>query len=58
MDAALTWFTEQQRTPLYIGVWSENFGAQRFYERYGFRKVGEYGFPVGTTVDHEFILKR
>jgi ribosomal protein S18 acetylase RimI-like enzyme len=58
MDAALTWLAEQRRTPLYIGVWSENLGAQRFYERYGFRKVGEYGFPVGTTVDHEFILKR
>lgn len=58
MDVALSWFTEQQRAPLYIGVWSENFGAQRFYGRYGFRKIGEYGFPVGTTVDHEFILKR
>ena len=58
MDVALTWFAEQRRTPLYIGVWSENLGAQRFYERYGFRKVGEYGFPVGATVDHEFILKR
>jgi diamine N-acetyltransferase len=58
MDAALTWLAEQQRSPLYIGVWSENFGAHRFYERYGFRKVGEYGFPVGKTVDHEFILKR
>jgi len=58
MDVALTWLAEQRREPLYIGVWSENLGAQRFYERYGFRKVGEYGFPVGTTVDHEFILKR
>lgn len=58
MDVALAWLAEQRRTPLYIGVWSENLGAQRFYERYGFRKVGEYGFPVGATVDHEFILKR
>ena len=46
------------RTPLYVGVWSENLGAQRLYERHGFEKVGEYGFPVGKTVDHEFILKR
>lgn len=58
MDVALTWLTEQRRAPLYIGVWSENAGAQRFYGRYGFSKVGEYGFPVGKTVDHEFILKR
>jgi ribosomal protein S18 acetylase RimI-like enzyme len=56
-DAALAWM-EQHYSPLYIGVWSENYGAQRFYGRYGFTKVGEYGFPVGKTVDHEFILKR
>jgi ribosomal protein S18 acetylase RimI-like enzyme len=57
-EATLEWFAAQKRNPLYIGVWSENHGAQRFYSRYGFRKVGEYGFPVGQTVDHEFILKR
>jgi diamine N-acetyltransferase len=58
MDLGLDWLKEQGRTPVYIGVWSENVGAQRFYARYGFNKVGEYGFPVGSTVDHEFILKR
>lgn len=58
MDVGLEWLQEQGRTPLYIGVWSENLGAQRFYGRYGFEKIGEYGFPVGETVDLEFILKR
>lgn len=58
MDTGLEWLEAQGRTPLYIGVWSENLGAQRFYGRYGFSKVGEYGFPVGRTVDREFILKR
>jgi ribosomal protein S18 acetylase RimI-like enzyme len=41
-----------------VGVWSQNLGAQRFYRRYGFDKAGEYGFSVGKTVDHEFILRR
>ena len=58
MEVGLEWLTAQGRSPLYIGVWSENYGAQRFYGRYGFNKVGEYGFPVGATVDREFILKR
>lgn len=58
MDRGLDWLLSQGRSPLYVGVWSENFGAQRFYARYGFSKVGEYGFPVGSTVDREFILKR
>jgi ribosomal protein S18 acetylase RimI-like enzyme len=56
-EAALAWL-EQHYSPLYIGVWSNNLGAQRFYGRYGFVKVGEYGFPVGRTVDREFILRR
>jgi diamine N-acetyltransferase len=56
-DTVLAWLDEHY-SPLYIGVWSENHGAQRFYGRYGFDKIGEYGFPVGKTVDHEFILKR
>ena len=43
---------------LWIGVWSENLGAQRFYERHGFHRVGEYEFPVGRVLDLEFILCR
>lgn len=58
MDVGLEWLASQGRSPLYVGVWSENYGAQRFYARYGFSKVGEYGFPVGSTIDREFILKR
>jgi ribosomal protein S18 acetylase RimI-like enzyme len=58
MDVGVDWLTAQDLRPVYIGVWSENVGAQRFYDRYGFSKVGEYGFQVGKTVDREFILKR
>ncbi len=57
MAVGLEWLRSQGRNPLYVGVWSENFGAQRFYRRYGFDKIGEYGFPVGETVDREFILR-
>jgi len=58
MDLGVEWLETQGRSPLYVGVWSENRGAQRFYRRYGFDKVGEYGFSVGKTVDLEFIMKR
>lgn len=58
LNTALDWLISVGRRPLYVGVWSENHGAQRLYERHGFRKVAEYGFPVGKTVDREFILKR
>ena len=44
--------------PLWIGVFSENFGAQRLYGRHGFKLVGEYKFMVGDHTDHEFIMRR
>lgn len=58
MDAAMAWLQENGPRTLWVGVWSENLGAQRFYARYGFERVGEYLFPVGETRDHEFILRR
>ena len=57
-DAVMTWMAAQSPPDVWIGVWSENFGAQRFYARRGFQKVGEYGFHVGNTIDREFILRR
>ena len=57
-EAAEAWLLAQGATSLWIGVWSQNFGAQRFYARRGYRKVGEYDFPVGRTLDREFILRR
>ncbi|MBX5461333.1 MAG: GNAT family N-acetyltransferase [Steroidobacteraceae bacterium] len=58
MDTALDWLASEGRSPVYVGVWSGNYGAQRFYARYGFSKCGEYDFPVGRTIDREFIMKR
>lgn len=57
-DETMAWLTREGPRHVWIGVWSENHGAQRFYVREGFEKVGEYGFRVGQTVDHEFILRR
>ena len=57
MKIALDWMDEPGRM-LWLGVWSENYGAQRFYGRYGFVKVGEYEFPVGRIRDREFIFRR
>ena len=57
-DAVMNWMAERSPPDIWIGVWSENLGAQRFYARRGFVKAGEYGFPVGRTVDREFILRR
>jgi GNAT superfamily N-acetyltransferase len=57
-ETAERWLLAAGPRDLWIGVWSENHGAQRFYARRGFAKAGEYDFPVGSTVDREFILAR
>jgi GNAT superfamily N-acetyltransferase len=57
-DKTMAWLERDGPRTIWIGVWSENHGAQRFYARQGFEKVGEYGFAVGSTVDREFILRR
>jgi ribosomal protein S18 acetylase RimI-like enzyme len=57
-DEAERWLLRNGQRTLWIGVGSENFGAQRFYARRGFVKAGGYKFPVGETLDDEFILRR
>ena len=55
---ALEWLERDGPRTLWIGVWSENHGAQRLYARHGFEHVGDYDFVVGNIRDHEFILRR
>jgi len=54
----MAWLESKGPRTIWLGVWSENHGAQRFYVRHGFGKAGEYNFPVGATVDLEYIFKR
>ena len=57
-EQALGWLERDGPRTLWISVWSENHGAQRFYARYGFGKAGEYEFIVGKQRDHEFMYRR
>ena len=58
LEHALNWLEADGPRTLGIGVWSENYGAQKLYGRYGFTKVGEYSFMVGDHADREFIMRR
>lgn len=42
---------------VWLGVWEQNLSAQRFYQKYGFIKVGELTFPYGETVGINHVLK-
>lgn len=58
LKKALEWLERDGPRTLWIGVWSENYGAQRFYARHGFEIVGDYSFMVGDHADHELITRR
>jgi ribosomal protein S18 acetylase RimI-like enzyme len=58
LSEVMAWLERDGPRPVWLGVWSENHRAQRFYARHGFTRIGEYGFKVGRTVDHEYILRR
>lgn len=57
-QAALEWLQRDGPRTVWISVWSENLGAQRFYARHGFEQVGEYEFLVGRVRDREFMFRR
>lgn len=58
MEAMLADSQMQIAAVIYLGVWSENNKAQRFYQRYGFERCSEYIYYVGNHADDEFIMKR
>lgn len=58
LETALDWLERDGPRRIWIGVWSGNLNAQRFYARRGFAKVGEHTYPVGDTIDREFALRR
>jgi len=58
MEWAMAEFAAHGADEVQLSVWSENFGAQRFYARYGFAKVADVTFRVGRQLDHEFLFAR
>jgi ribosomal protein S18 acetylase RimI-like enzyme len=58
-DALMQWALQEARDRGYddmlLSVYSENFGAQRFYHRYGFAKYADTFFMVGNHRDDEFL---
>ena len=58
MDWAIEESIARGHDAIQLSVWSENFGGQRFYQRYGFGKIADIEFHVGRQVDHEFLFEK
>lgn len=43
---------------IWLGVWERNARAIRFYERWGFRAVGQHVFVVGKDAQNDLLLSR
>jgi diamine N-acetyltransferase len=43
---------------LWLGVWEKNDRAMAFYQKYGFRKVGDHPFLVGSDLQTDLVLER
>lgn len=60
--ALMEWSLDHARAhghdAIQLSVWSENYGAQRFYQRYGFAKIADIDFLVGAQVDEEFLYEK
>lgn len=57
VSEAIAWAKERGAPELYLSVFSENDGARKLYERYGWKKVSEFIFEVGGTQDLEFLMR-
>lgn len=55
MDWALAMARGHGADEIQLSVWSENFGGQRFYRRYGFEKVADIAFWVTNHRDDEHL---
>ena len=56
-DWALAEARERGCDAVQLSVYSDNIGAQKFYQRYGFAKIADIEFWVGTQCDHEFLFE-
>ncbi|MFN5171013.1 MAG: GNAT family N-acetyltransferase [Cyclobacteriaceae bacterium] len=58
MEEALRHAHSLQVEWMWLGVWEKNFGAQRFYARYGFERFGEHTFWMGDDPQVDWLLKK
>lgn len=45
-------------TAVVLGVWEHNQRALAFYQRFGFKKIGEHEFKLGQDVQRDLLLRK
>lgn len=57
MDWVIAEARRRAAKALYLSVFVDNPRARRFYERYGFERVGTYAFMVGDHADEDDVMR-
>lgn len=58
MNAVLDAARARGAKTLWLGVWERNARAVAFYEKYGFTRVGEHSFVLGSDVQTDWVFAR
>ena len=58
LDAVLDGARARGAGTLWLGVWERNPRAVAFYEKHGFRRVGEHTFRLGDDAQVDWLLAR
>lgn len=57
IEKALEIAKDQKVKTVWLGVWEKNFGAIRFYERYGFKAYDKHSFFLGPDEQTDLLMK-
>lgn len=58
MDAVLDAARGRGARTIWLGVWERNPRAASFYRKYGFERVGEHTFMLGSDAQTDWIMAR
>ena len=58
MEAAIEAARARGARTLWLGVWERNPRAVAFYAKYGFTRVGEHAFVLGSDTQTDWLLAR
>lgn len=58
MDECFATAKEKNYQTMWLGVWEHNLRAQRFYEKLGFRQVGNHVFQLGSDAQIDWVMEK
>ncbi len=58
MQSCINYASTASCDELWLGVWERNRRAIEFYERWGFLKVGEQTFTLGSDSQNDHVMSR